>query len=402
MAWRLNQSVIRGEIDNRVRDRISGRLWVVGREFPIELTLSGNALRDIAGCLLTFENPNPRPREDTTMSPIQMGTSGDMTASRKVRILDIPLDEAIAKIERREPIPEHIGNSVYLEWYSRANGRVVIESADYTVSISPHTWRMTPEEEADQQQRNQKAAIHWTDQLVESDLEYEDDDDWKMDEFEWEKQLKESDSLTARYSELLETYEEDPNCETIINREMGWEQPEAEPPAHDSENSDNDGLKQPWDEAFECLDDLPELVPILHTEGTDWIRGKDGHIRHPLCEKAYRLAMDLRSHCNEQGLLENESNPDLRDMLFQAQALSAKLAGALNSLAYEEEPDGGFVVACLKRSLQYFDQAIRGTGIVAEQDLLPEEDLTAFRYGLFQIREEILRLMTHYRQFQGE
>ena len=153
MAWRLNQSVIRGEIDNRVRDRISGRLWVVGREFPIELTLSGNALRDIAGCLLTFENPNPRPKEDTTMSPIQMGTSGDMTASRKVRILDIPLNEAIAKIERREPIPEHIGNSVYLEWYSRANGRVVIESADYTVSISPHTWRMTPEEEADQQQR---------------------------------------------------------------------------------------------------------------------------------------------------------------------------------------------------------------------------------------------------------
>ena len=291
---------------------------------------------------------------------------------------------------------------VYLEWYSRANGRVVIESADYTVSISPHTWRMTPEEEADQQQRNQKAAIHWTDQLVESDLEYEDDDDWKMDEFEWEKQLKESDSLTARYSDLLETYEEDPNCETIINREMGWEQPEAEPPAHDSENSDNDGLKQPWDEAFECLDDLPELVPTPHTEGTDWIRGKDGDIRHPLCEKAYRLAMDLRSHCNEQGLLENESNPDLRDMLFQAQALSAKLAGALNSLAYEEEPDGGFVVACLKRSLQYFDQAIRGTGIVAEQDLLPEEDLTAFRYGLFQIREDILRLMTHYRQFQGE
>ena len=87
---------------------------------------------------------------------------------------------------------------------------------------------MTPEEEIIQDQKNQKAAIHWTDKLVESDLEYEDDEDWRMDEFEWEKQLKESDAMTARYSELLETYKEDPNCETIINREMGWEQPEAE------------------------------------------------------------------------------------------------------------------------------------------------------------------------------
>jgi hypothetical protein len=400
MAWRLNQSIIRGEIDNRTRDRVTGRIWVLGRELPIEVTLSGNPLRDIAGCLLTFENPNPRPKENISLSPIQMGTTGDMTASRKVRILDVPLEEAIANIERREPIPEHMGNSVYLEWYSRANGRVVIESADYTVSTSPHAWRMTPEEEVIQDQKNQKTAIHWTDKLVESDPEYEDDEDWGMDEFEWEKQLKESDAMTARYSELLETHKEDPNCETIINREMGWEQPEAETQTEHGDPAAPDDITLPWNDALELIDDLPELTPNPQTEGDDWIHGKDGRVRHPLCEKAYLLSMDLWSQCNEKGLLENDSNPELHDMLFQAQALSAKLGGALNSLAYEDDPDGGFVVACLKRSLQYFDEAIRGSGTVAQQDILPEDDLTAFRYGLFQVREEMLRLMTHYRRIQ--
>jgi hypothetical protein len=40
-----------------------------------------------------------------------------------------------------------MANSLYLEWFSEANGRVVIESADYELNISAPEWRMTPEED---------------------------------------------------------------------------------------------------------------------------------------------------------------------------------------------------------------------------------------------------------------
>jgi hypothetical protein len=35
MAWRIEQSVVRGEIDNRVRGRVTGRLWLAGRPEPV-------------------------------------------------------------------------------------------------------------------------------------------------------------------------------------------------------------------------------------------------------------------------------------------------------------------------------------------------------------------------------
>ena len=78
----------------------------------------------------------------------QRGSIGDLTASRKVRVFDVPLTEALEMIRRKEKPPEHLANSLYLEWYSEANGRVVIESADYELTISAPEWRLTPEDEA--------------------------------------------------------------------------------------------------------------------------------------------------------------------------------------------------------------------------------------------------------------
>ena len=48
--------------------------------------------------------------------------------------------------KRKEKPPEHMANCLYLEWFSEANGRVVIESADYELTISAPEWRLTPEE----------------------------------------------------------------------------------------------------------------------------------------------------------------------------------------------------------------------------------------------------------------
>jgi len=151
MAFRIHDSVVRGEIDNRSRGIVRGKVWVAGREEPVVLELTGNAWPDLAGCLLTFTNPLKviAHQHLDSLRPLQRGSVGDLTASRKVRVFDVPLEEALAMIRRKEKPPEHMANCMYLEWFSEANGRVVIESVDYELKISAPEWRMTPEEDAE-------------------------------------------------------------------------------------------------------------------------------------------------------------------------------------------------------------------------------------------------------------
>jgi hypothetical protein len=149
MAWRIQEHVVRGEIDNRQRGVVTGRIWLRGLSEPLVLNLKGNAAPDLAGCLLVFEN-TVEPvsvRSGEVLNSVQTGSIGDLTASRKVRVLDLPIEEACDRSEKQLPVPEHMANCLYLEWYSEANGRIVIESTDYRLSISAPAWRLTPEQE---------------------------------------------------------------------------------------------------------------------------------------------------------------------------------------------------------------------------------------------------------------
>ncbi|HTO05356.1 MAG TPA: hypothetical protein VL069_16730 [Opitutus sp.] len=91
MAWRIDEHVTRGEIDNRIRDCVTGRIWFFGRDEPVILALTGNAWRDLAGHRLEFVNPEPKPGLSPSFAAHQRGTTGDITASRKVRVPDIPM-----------------------------------------------------------------------------------------------------------------------------------------------------------------------------------------------------------------------------------------------------------------------------------------------------------------------
>ena len=142
MAWRIDESVIRGEIDNRTRDRVTGRIWFEGRAEPVELNLTGNAWRDLAGRRLEFVNPvavkKPLSADDIGgFAKRQTGTIGDCTASRKVKVPEVTMDELMELFKQRKPFPWHWGNSLHLEWFSETNGRVVIESASYLLTVSP-------------------------------------------------------------------------------------------------------------------------------------------------------------------------------------------------------------------------------------------------------------------------
>jgi hypothetical protein len=156
MAWRIHEQVIRAVIDNRVPGKVTGSVWLAGRDQPLELDLTGNAWPDMAGCLLTVENPPAVSDPLDSLATEQRGVCGDMTASRKVKIPTVPLIEWVDS-HRGEPFPFVWGNGVYLEWYSERNGRVVIELNGCSSTLSEPVWRLTPAQEETRQQESAEA-----------------------------------------------------------------------------------------------------------------------------------------------------------------------------------------------------------------------------------------------------
>ncbi len=423
MAWRIHDCVKRGEIDNRERGVVTGRIWLDGLEEPLRLELQGNACADLAGCLLTFENPGetfPLPR-DRQLVPLQQGSIGDLTASRKVRVPDVPVAEFYRLRKAGLPAPEHMANCLYLEWFSEANGRVVIESADYRLTISPPAWRLSPE---DEQRRQQAAAegfgqfLRRLSQAIEAAKpKTPPEEDW--DEWDYEQLLRESDARTDKYGELLDRYQDDPNRDAIVAREMGWtwlegEVGQEEGPSNAAEavgthetseepGQDADGAED--DDPFdideinrlceEAVENPPEPDPA--TEGIDWVRRQDGHLSHPLSLRAFESSVALWHRCKELGL-DKSSDADLGDLLTEFQITCAKLAGALNTLAYGRAgTPGAFTVAYLKRGLGHLHAAQAALEKVAGKHLLPAEVITRTRTELFALRTEILRLMEEFR-----
>jgi hypothetical protein len=411
MAWRLHDNVIRGEVDNRERGFVRGKIWLRGHTEPVVLELNGNAAPDLAGSLLTFENAGetvPMPA-DARLAVLQRGSVGDLTASRKVRVFDIPIAEAYDRLKKKLPVPEHMANCLYLEWFSEANGRVVIESADYKLAISPPAWRLSPEEE---EQRRHEAAEGFSGfvKTLSDALDAEKHDpppDKEWDEFDYEKFMRESDARTEKYSELLDKYMDHPDRNRIIAREMGWawlEEALDQAEAHDSGTQGGAEADDPSEDldppGMEGPCDSPPPEPEPATQGIDWVRGEDGLIAHPLSLRVFNSSMVLWEKCDDLDLGKLE-DADLCALLTEYQVTSAKLAGALDGLGYGRRlQDGAFIVAYLKRALNHLHAAQAALEKVAPKQLLPAEIVEFTRAELFSIREEILRLMKEFRGAQ--
>src|SRR5437660_1850899 len=218
--------------------------------------------------------------------------------------------------------------------------------------------------------------------------DFDPEDEKPLDEFGYEKLMRESDARTDKYIELLEKYEGHPDQEKIVAREMGWTW------LGEALEADERGALPPREEI-----DVPPLEPNPLTEGVDWIRDESGHICHPLTKRAFESAMAMWHFCDERGLLGENGDSDLHEMIFQSQTTGAKIAGALNGLAYGEDlRDGGFIVAALKRALKYLHASVAAAEKVAGKKLIDADRLKSFRTDLFEVREEILRLMNRFRE----
>lgn len=152
MTWRIADWVTHGEWDNRQRGRVFGRLWMAARKEPLSVELTGNACRDLAGCILAFRRrataPPAKPGPSRViLAPMQKGVAGDQTASRRVKVAAVPEDEVEIRQLLGLDVPMRLANALSLEWYSDQGERFVLESLDFDLQISAPQWVLTAAEE---------------------------------------------------------------------------------------------------------------------------------------------------------------------------------------------------------------------------------------------------------------
>jgi hypothetical protein len=224
----------------------------------------------------------------------------------------------------------------------------------------------------------------------------------ELDEYAWEERLKESDRLTDAYQEVLEKYMEDPDSERKEAFAMGWdglldalaEREEAELGGYAEEDADHlFGLGGCFGEEDDDEDEDED-------DGQDYGGEDDCHDdcgipfdeddSHPLQARAQdvaRRAVDLASQEAGPG----SASYRLLNNLLQ---VSGKLAGALNGRGSGYEPETGFVLAVLKRCLNWLNEAVGACNELLETETDPDQRAAyeRLRRAAFEIRDGIVEL----------
>ncbi len=408
MAWRVDEFVIRGEIDNRTRGRVTGRIWFSGRDKPVELDLAGNAWRDLAGRQLGFVNPEPRSGALAGLATRQCGVIGDCTASRKVKVPDIPPGQIGEYHAAGIKWTWHWGNSLCLEWFSEGNGRVVIESAGFQLTVSPETaWDMTVAEEEEQRRANAGAMAAFMERLgpagddgtappEESGNDVanpdssaaggsaEDPAEWSVEpltEEEAERMHEESERLIDRIHARMEREGDGANFEQILQEELERRRRErGEPPLTPEQEAGRDEQIEEMNRARREAEGSmnPDLDAKLEQ-------------KHPLAVRAYELTLRLMREPEARGWIPPDAMEEhpLIDLAAACSKAAAKLAGALNGDDWPPAVDFcANIIVRLKRARGYADDALRAADSCLELGLAERGWLLAARGELSAVAQE--------------
>jgi hypothetical protein len=385
MAWRIEQAVVRGLIDNVKPGRTVGRIWLVNQERPLELELEGNCWRDIAGTCLIFRNPQP----DYSLVPPQIshpqvGVVGDMTASRKMRVFTPGSGTENATWQ----------NHLSLEWFDSVNGRVLIETSQFELEFTQRHWQLTDSEEQEQIRRNLEVMRNFMKAFLQRE---ENVDLWSKenaDEFDWEKRLQESDRLSDAFQELMEKYGDDDRCHEKISYAIGW----ADSVEAENELGEPDPIMELESEYLR--DELLDDDDTAEWQEDSWDElGEDDEFdpnAHPLQRKAQETASMAIAL-----LADRMDRPGAESRLCsQLMMIAAKLAGTLNAGSEEFDPEPGFILAMLKRCLHWQNDAIAAcVELIGRcQNSQEKHALEEIRDAIFDIRAQITELRREFKQ----
>lgn len=414
MAWRFDQSIIRGELDNTRRGRVQVRLEILGHDQPLLLDLRGDAWRDIAGSRFHFSNPHPKPQGPIpSYDGVLHGIVGDITASRKVKVFTVPEDEwRQAYMEKRiSEVPTEMRNSLYLEWFTAEHGRCVVESADFEIDVTEHAWQMDEDEEAAQRMANMHSMREYLADIIqrpEAPEEGEFDDELRQEDFteeKWEEQLKASDRLNDASMEAHDKYEEDEDSEEKIAYVMGWDhiiedmadaqegvQPSEDDPPEKKRRREwmemmNEAAMSVEDSDEEDSDEEGEGFEIEDTDSDahdEVAASMDAIKRHPLNTQSRAFLVRLFEQLKSSGLDDRpQDDPEhpLDRFITNVMQISGKLAAATAMSGRRKnegvDTDTGHSLALTKRCLNWANEAL-----AALQELRKEPEFNT-HHGLF-------------------
>jgi hypothetical protein len=181
MAWRPERLLQSGELDNTRRGWTIGWLQLDGLDDRLRLKLAGNCHPDLAGWKFRIHRIEPEssgvkfrgdenaPPDYSGISLNQSGHVGDITADQMIKHHDMPDDELVRRLATGEKPPFTWCKCLYLEWFSNANGRVVIQSTRLEVErIGERAFELTEHEWKEQQRQNIEELKHFIAQLGEA------------------------------------------------------------------------------------------------------------------------------------------------------------------------------------------------------------------------------------------
>ncbi|HLP25465.1 MAG TPA: hypothetical protein VK477_07300 [Acidobacteriota bacterium] len=421
MAWRIDEHVVRGEIDNRTRGRTTGRIWFVGRAEPVELELTGDCWRDLAGRRLEFVNPEPKPGLPESFAARQAGAVGDITASRKVKVLDFPLEDMHLYYKTGREMPWHWGNALYLEWISERNGRVVIETASFELKIvGEPAWEMTDAEEETQRRANGEAMGGFMAKLGEAvaqareregdgseregerESESEDEGDESddeasdgagrpMTEAEADAMQARSDLLADRIQARIAREGPDADYAKILEEEierLNREHPEPEP------TPEQVARNEAWLEEFNRT--AKEALENPDDEGED----EEFSAEHPVAVRAKELFELWSERADAAGWVPEDAVEEhpVQELLDAMMKVHVKCAAWLNRREWPPEVEVcAATIVRLKKTREYLDDAVRALESCQEEKLLTPAQMGPMLVELVDLADDVDELIAELR-----
>jgi hypothetical protein len=431
MAWKFDQAIVRGELDNTEQGRVQLRLEILGRSGPLLFDLAGDAWRDIAGSRLRFSNPTPKRQfKIPTTSGVQAGWVGDITASRKVKVFTVPEDEWRQAYREGciDSVPTEMRNSLYLEWFTVEHGRCVVESADFEIEVIEHSWQMDEDDESAQKMANMHAMREYLGGIIqrlptrEAD---EFDDELRQEDFteeKWEEQLKASDRLNDASMEAHDKYIEDDESERKIAFVMGWDhiiEDMADAQEGVLPSDDDPPEKKRRREWIEAMNEACQAVKNGEAEDDEDPEDSDdeasdeddeddifGEIeRHPLQKQSRKFMMRVIDEMRSIGLddpREEEPGHPLDVFVSNVVQITGKLAGALGMISRRRtsgiDIETGHVLAITKRCLNWANEALAALNALHELTEYAthhtafdgwQAELYSLRDGITDVRREL-------------
>lgn len=374
MAWRIEKSVIRAEFDFRVAGKIRGQLWLNGMAAPVAVDLAGVPHEDLQGQVLIMQHRETTKPIQAGFAKKQQGTAGDMTASRKVKVHDVPVEQVYPLVVSGKDFSWHWGNAVYLEWFSEVNGKVVIESVDMDLRLNDPTSVIAVDVSSD---------------------DFDDDAPQSRREAEADAYSEFMNTLTERVASRLENGGDFEDYEKIFQEERkklraqyGIASPIDVDRDDDDSRNENDDVywQEPWVDDEESAESemesemADEAWKLSEEEEESWLESdesEDDH-NHPLVNACLNRSEMMYRAIQENGWLpETEQEDHPLEMLHHAVMFAGvKLSGALMDAVEQWPPDAdeaAHILVNLKAARRQFRDALLALQSCKEEGLAEVE-----------------------------